>query len=174
MFSVLLSLLYHYKLNIFVCLIVGLTKQDIWDVTWKLTRAFFTIFCLFFNKLINQLTENIIRKLIGYESNRREGNWKRVKSDLAFVKVNAWPFVDEEVVALTVLHELVCVRCQNYCVRISVICLLVSVCEGFHNLWIYTSSVFTLTLTRINQESGGALGICLFSKNKVNKANKSS
>lgn len=59
-------------------------------------------------------------------------------------------------------------------VRISVICLLVSVCEGFHNPWIYTGAVFTLTLTRISQGRGEALSICLFSKNKVNKANKSS
>lgn len=46
--------------------------------------------------------------------------------------------------------------------------LFVSVCEGFHNVWIYTG--FTLTMTRINPESGGALGICLFSKKK-NKGN---
>lgn len=46
------------------------------------------------------------------------------------------------------------------------------VCEGFHNVWIYTGLVFTLTMTRINQGSAGALGICLFSKNNVNKANQ--
>lgn len=34
-----------------------------------------------------------------------------MKSDLAFVKVNTWPFADQEVIVLTVLHKLVC--CQS-------------------------------------------------------------
>lgn len=51
--------------------------------------------------------------------------------------------------------------------------LFVSVCEGFHIVWIYTG--FTLTMTRINRGSGGALGICLFSKKtKETTENKSS
>lgn len=38
----------------------------------------------------------------------KKGDWKRVKRDLAFVKVNTWPFADQEVIVLTVLHKLVC------------------------------------------------------------------
>jgi len=51
------------------------------------------------------------------EEDRKEGNWKRVRSDLAFVKVNTWPFADQEVIVLNVLHKLVLSKCacQNYC-----------------------------------------------------------
>lgn len=66
------------------------------------------------------------------------------KSNLAFVKVNTWPFAQQEVI---VLHMLACGRSvqrggRTLTSRISSVCwrlspVRVPVCEGFHNVRIY-------------------------------------
>lgn len=42
------------------------------------------------------------------EEDRSEGDWEWARSNLAFVKVNTWPFVDQEVIVLTAPHKPVC------------------------------------------------------------------